>query len=159
MKYTYFYFLSLFFLLSSCDRKEENVLIFKYALETNITEKYVLNTKKNDSIFYFQYRNLKDISSLYDLNYIFGKKQLKLQSKTFLATEENYNSESFKFKIFEIKDSNTVLRTIVFNENYGLLASIGFGENFIFSKDSISPKIKELTFKKIFRSINNLKVQ
>jgi hypothetical protein len=159
MKYTYFYFLSLFFLLSSCDRKEENVLIFKYALETDTCEKYVLNTKKNDSIFYFQYRNLKDTGSLYDLNYIVGKEQLKLQSKTFLATEENYNSESFKFNIFEIKDSNTVLRTLVFNENYGLLASIGFGENFIFSKDSITPKIKELTFKKIFRSINNLKVQ
>jgi len=159
MKYTYFYFLSLFFLVSSCDRKEENVLIFKYALETDTTEKYVLNTKKNDSIFYFQYRNLNDMGSLYDLNYIVDKEQLKLQSKTFLATEENYNSESFKYNIFEIKDSNTVLRTLVFNENYGLLASIGFGENFIFSKDSITPKIKELTFKKIFRSINNLKVQ
>jgi hypothetical protein len=159
MKYTYFYFLSLFFLVSSCDRKEENVLIFKYALETDTTEKYVLNTKKNDSIFYFQYRNLNDTGSLYDLNYIVGKEQLKLQSKTFLATEENYNSERFKYNIFEIKDSNIVLRTLVFNENYGLLASIGFGENFIFSKDSITPKIKELTFKKIFRSINNLKVQ
>jgi hypothetical protein len=159
MKYTYFYFLSLFFLVSSCDRKEENVLIFKYALETDTTEKYVLNIKKNDSIFYFQYRNLNDTGSLYDLNYIVGKEQLKLQSKTFLATEENYNSESFKYNIFEIKDSNIVLRTLVFNENYGLLASIGFGENFIFSKDSITPKIKELTFKKIFRSINNLKVQ
>jgi hypothetical protein len=159
MKYTYFYFLSLFFLVSSCDRKEENVLIFKYALETDTTEKYVLNIKKNDSIFYFQYRNLNDTGSLYDLNYIVGKEQLKLQSKTFLATEENYNSERFKYNIFEIKDSNTVLRTLVFNENYGLLASIGFGENFIFSKDSITPKIKELTFKKIFRSINNLKVQ
>jgi|TARA_B110000977_G_scaffold116802_1_gene150923 hypothetical protein len=159
MKYTYFYFLSLFFLVSSCDRKEENVLIFKYALETDTTEKYVLNIKKNDSIFYFQYRNLNDTGSLYDLNYIVGKEQLKLQSKTFLATEENYNSERFKYNIFEIKDSNIVLRTLVFNENYGLLASIGFGENFIFSKDSITPKIKELTFKKIFRSINNLKVQ
>ena len=159
MKYTYFYFLSLFFLVSSCDRKEENDLIFKYALETDTTEKYVLNIKKNDSIFYFQYRNLNDTGSLYDLNYIVGKEQLKLQSKTFLATEENYNSERFKYNIFEIKDSNIVLRTLVFNENYGLLASIGFGENFIFSKDSITPKIKELTFKKIFRSINNLKVQ
>jgi hypothetical protein len=159
MKYTCFYFLSLFFLLSSCDRKEENILIFKYALETNTAEKYVLNTKKNDSILYFQYRNLKDTRSLYDLNYIVGKEQLKFQTKTFLATEENYNSESFKFNIFEIKDSNTVLRTLVFNENYGLLASIGFGENFIFSKDSLTPRIKELTFKKIFRSINNLKVQ
>jgi hypothetical protein len=145
--------------VSSCDRKEENVLIFKYALETDTTEKYVLNIKKNDSIFYFQYRNLNDTGSLYDLNYIVGKEQLKLQSKTFLATEENYNSERFKYNIFEIKDSNIVLRTLVFNENYGLLASIGFGENFIFSKDSITPKIKELTFKKIFRSINNLKVQ
>jgi len=159
MKYIYFYFLPLFFLLSSCNRKEENTLIFKYALETNTTEKYVLNTKKNDSIFYFQYRNLKDTLSLFDLDYIVGKEQLKLQSKMFLATEENYNSEGFKFNIFEIKESNTVLRTLVFNENYGLLASIGFGENFIFSKDSITPKIKELTFKKIFRSINNLKVQ
>jgi hypothetical protein len=159
MKYTCFYFLSLFFLLSSCDRKEENILIFKYALETNTAEKYVLNTKKNDSILYFQYRNLKDTRSLYDLNYIVSKEQLKLQSKTFLVTQENYNSESFKFNIFEIKDSSTVLRTLVFNENYGLLASIGFGENFIFSKDSITPKTKELTFKKIFRSINNLKVQ
>ena len=159
MKYTYFYFLSLFFLLSSCDGKEENILIFKYALETNTTQKYVLNTKKTDAILYFQYRNLKDTGSLYDLNYIVGKAQLKLQSKTFLATEENYNSENFKFNIFQIKASNTVLRTLVFNENYGLLASIGFGENFIFSKEAITPKIKELTFKKIFRSINNLKVQ
>lgn len=158
MKYMHFYFLVLLSLLSSCGSKEENILIFKYALETNKTEKYVLNTQKNDSIFHFEYRNLNDTLPLFDFKYILDKEQLILKSKTFLSTEENYNSESFKFKIFQINESNAGIRTLVFNENYGLLASIEFGENFIFSKDSITPKIKELTFKKIFRSINNLRV-
>jgi hypothetical protein len=158
MKQVHFYFLALLFLLNSCGSKEENISIFKYALETNKTEKYILNIKKNDAIFHFEYRNLKDSIALFDLNYIEGKEQLILKSETFLSTDENYNSYSFAFKIFQIKESNSSIRTLVFNENYGLLASLGFGENFLFSRDSIAPKIKELTFKKIFRRINSLRV-
>jgi hypothetical protein len=159
MKNPYFYALSLFFLCCSCGSEVENVLTFKYALETNKVEKYLLNTQKNDSIFYYEYRNLNDSLPLYDFDYILDKEQLQLKDKTFLSAKENYNSGSFKFKIFQIKGSNTGIRTLVFNENYGLLASVEFGENFIFSKDSLTPKIKELTFKKIFRSINNLRAE
>jgi hypothetical protein len=159
MKYIHFYFLVILLVLNSCGSKEENTLIFKYALETNITEKYLLNTKKNDSVVYFEYRNLNDTTPLFDFNYIPDKEQLIIKSKTFSYTNENYNLDNLKFKIFQIKESNMVIRTLVFNENYGLLASVAFGENFIFSKDSITPKIKELTFKKIFRSINNLRIE
>jgi hypothetical protein len=159
MKYIYFYFLVALLVLNSCGSKEENILIFKYALETNKTEKYILNTKKNDSIVHFEYRNLNDTIPLFDFNYFPEKEQLIIKSKTLLYTNENYNLDSFKFKIFQIKESDMGIRTLVFNENYGLLASAAFGENFIFSKDSITPKIKELTFKKIFRSINNLGIE
>jgi hypothetical protein len=159
MKYIYFYFLVALLVLNSCGSKEENILIFKYALETKKTEKYILNTKKNDSIVHFEYRNLNDTIPLFDFNYIPDKEQLIIKSKTLLYTNENYNLDSFKFKIFQIKESDMGIRTLVFNENYGLLASVAFGENFIFSKDSITPKIKELTFKKIFRSINNLGIE
>jgi hypothetical protein len=159
MKYIHFYFLVILLVLNSCGSKEENTLIFKYALETNITEKYLLNTKKNDSVVYFEYRNLNDTTPLFDFNYIPDKEQLIIKSKTFSYTNENYNLDNLKFKIFQIKESNMGIRTLVFNENYGLLASVAFGENFIFSKDSITPKIKELTFKKIFRSINNLRIE
>jgi hypothetical protein len=159
MKYIYFYFLVALLVLNSCGSKEENILIFKYALETKKTEKYILNTKKNDSIVHFEYRNLNDTIPLFDFNYIPDKEQLIIKSKTLRYTNENYNLDSFKFKIFQIKESDMGIRTLVFNENYGLLASIAFGENFIFSKDSITPKIKELTFKKIFRSINNLGIE
>jgi hypothetical protein len=153
------YALSLFFLCCSCGSEGENDLTFKYALETNKVEKYLLNTKKNDSIFYYEYRNLNDTLPLYDFDYILDKEQLQLKDKTFLYAKENYNSGSYKFKIFQIKGSNTGMRTLVFNQNYGLLASVEFGANFIFSKDSLTPKIKELTFKKIFRSINNLRAE
>jgi hypothetical protein len=158
MKHIHFYFLALLFLLYSCSSKEKNTLIFKYALETNKTEKYILNIQKKDASYLFEYRNLNDTILLFDFNYIKDKEQLILKSETFLSTAENYDSDSFKFKIFQIKDSTASIRTLVFNENYGLLASLGFGENFIFSKDSIAPRTKELTFKKIFRSINNLRV-
>jgi hypothetical protein len=157
MKYIYFYFLVVLLVLNSCGRKEENTLIFKYALETNKTEKYILNTKKNDSFVHFEYRNFNDTIPLFDFNYITDKEQLIIKTKTFLYTNENF--DSFKFKIFQIKEPNTSIRTLVFNEKYGLLASVAFGENFIFSKDSITPKIKELNFKKIFRSINNLRIE
>lgn len=159
MKYIHFYFLVVLLVLNSCKSKEENILIFKYALETNKTEKYILTTKKKDSLVYFEYRNLNDTIPLFNFNYFSEKEQLVIKSKTFLYTKENYNLDSFKFKIFQIKEPNTGIRTLVFNENYGLLASVEFGENFIFSKDSITPKIKELTFKKIFRSINNLRIE
>tara|TARA_B110000908_G_C10176340_1_gene413415 strand:+ start:602 stop:1081 length:480 start_codon:yes stop_codon:yes gene_type:complete len=159
MKYIYFYFLVALLVLNSCGSKEENTLIFKYALETNKTEKYILNTKKNDSMVHFEYRNLNDTIPLSDFSYIPDKEQLIIKSKTLRYTNENYNLDSFKFKIFQIKESNTGIRTVLFNENYGLAASVGFGENFIFSKDSITPKIKELTFKKIFRSINSLRIE
>ncbi|MFQ3297189.1 MAG: hypothetical protein ACI9JT_001275 [Polaribacter sp.] len=159
MKNVNIYLVLLTFLFTSCREKQQNILVFKYALETNKTEKYILNTQKNDSILYFEYRNLNNRLALYNLNYIVEKAQVKLKSKTFLGAEENYNFDGFKFKIFQIKEPITGIRTLVFNENYGLLASVRYGENFIFLKDSITPKIKELTFKKIFRSINNLKVE
>ena len=159
MKNTYFYALSLFFLCCSCGSEGENDLIYRYALETNKVEKYRLNTQENDAALHYEYRSLNDSLLLYNLSYIIDKEQLQLKAKTFLDAKENYNSGSFKFKIFQIKRSNTDIRTLVFNKNYGLLASLGFGENFIFSKDSLTPKIKELTFKKIFRSINNLRAE
>lgn len=158
MKNTYFYALSLFFLCCSCGSEGENDLIYRYALETNKVEKYRLNTQENDATFQYEYWSLTDSLPLYDLNYVSDKEQLLLKGKTFLDANEAYNSGSFQFKIFQIKRSNTAIRTLVFNKNYGLLASLGFGANFIFSKDSLTPKIKELTFKKIFRSINNIRV-
>ena len=91
MKYIYFYFLVALLVLNSCGSKEENTLIFKYALETNKTEKYILNTKKNDSMVHFEYRNLNDTIPLFDFSYIPDKEQLIIKFKTLRYTNENYN--------------------------------------------------------------------
>jgi hypothetical protein len=157
MKFIYFLLLNLCF--CSCVNDGNNIPVYKYALETIKVENYILNTKNFDSILYFAYENTKDSIVGYDLNFEVQNKQLELESRIFLPTVENYLDDGYNFKIYQRKDVDNDIRTLVFDQNYGLLASLRFGENFIFSKDSLSAQIKELTFKKIFRSVNNIKIE
>jgi hypothetical protein len=61
--------------------------------------------------------------------------------------------------MYQEKAPEGTVVTLVFNEEYGLLASLGFGQNFIFSKEEMAPKIEEYNFKRLFRSLNNIKTE
>ncbi|MFL3660571.1 MAG: hypothetical protein ACI6PN_02355 [Polaribacter sp.] len=159
MKYVYFYYLGLTLLLFSCTSKETDVAVFKYSLEGVAVESYLLNTAGNDSLMLFSYQNLKDSIPFSDVSYAYHTQELRFRGSTFSSTGTEYEFENLVFTMYQEKTSNANLVTLVFNENYGLLASLGFGENFIFSKELMIPKIKEYNFKRLFRSLNNIIIE
>ena len=159
MKYVHFYYLGLTLLLLSCTSKEIDVAVFKYSLEGVAVESNLLNTVRNDSLMLFSYQNLKDSIPFNNVSYAYHTQELSYRGSTFSSTGTEYEFENLVFTMYQEKTSNANLITLVFNENYGLLASLGFGENFIFSKELMIPKIKEYNFKRLFRSLNNIIIE
>lgn len=159
MKYVHFYYLGLTLLMFSCANKKNDVALFKYSLETSTVETYLLNTENNDSLMLFRYQNLKDSIPNSRVSYAYSNQELRSRGRTFLSTGTQYEFENLVFTIYQEKTSNANLITLVFNEKYGLLASLGFGKHFIFSKEPMIPKIKEYNFKRIFRSLNNIRIE
>ena len=142
-------------LMVSCTEKERNIPVFVYALEKNEVEKYVLKIHRDKTIINFEYLNLKDSTNKLDFKYVIKKELLKSNFETFFPTNKTYNSKSLKFDMFRTKESK---KTLFFNKNYGLLASLGLGENFILLKDSISLNTKELIFKELFLELNKINI-
>lgn len=159
MRYVHFYCLGIALLLLSCAGREVDVPVFKYSLETSNVANYILNTQSTDSLLLFDYAGLKDSVAPYEINYVSDNHVLISKGRTFSSTGVKYDFENLVFTMYQEKTPNGNLVTLVFNEKYGLLASLGFGENFIFSKELMIPKIKEYNFKRIFRSINNIRIE
>jgi hypothetical protein len=51
----------------SCSKKQQDVPVFKYALEQKDSEYYVLNSELNNGVVVFKYVNAKDILQNLDL--------------------------------------------------------------------------------------------
>lgn len=142
-------------LMVSCAEKERNIPVFVYALEKNEVENYVLSIQSDKTIINFEYLNLKDSTNKLDLKFVIKEELLKSNFETFFPTNKTYNSNRLEFDMFRTNDSK---KRLFFNKNYGLLASLGLGENFILLKDSISSNTKELIFKELFLELNKINI-
>lgn len=144
------------FLLFSCAQEEQNNVIFGYSLQNNEMQKLKLNRIQKNNMTYFEYINSKD--SIKDLKVIFNpeKDLLRTDMDTFYVTKNKYTSEVLEFKMYQTKQNKSHNRTLVFNETYGLLASLAYGAEFIFLKDSVSSNDRTIIFKEIFLDLNKI---
>ena len=147
-------FLALIFSVISCDKKEENVPVFLYNIKSDFPENYMLNSENQNSFIQFIYSTKADAVPKIDIKYVKEQNLLLLRSDTLFQIKSTFKPRNTEFKMYQTKQKRSHITTYVFNEEYGLFASLGFKSHQLFLKDSISAIEKETIFKGIFIELN-----
>ena len=148
----------LFGTLFSCNQKEliseklyvhqfvSNELVYRHSL--------VLTIEPKDSVINYSYLakdSQKNISFSYHVN-----KDVLMVDDTFIPTNKKFLLNDKEYKIYSGLEfsSTSNPRFILFKKEYGILANVAYGADFIFMKDSIIG-IRDLNiFNKILSKIN-----
>jgi hypothetical protein len=159
MKNVKFYLLIVMFVVFSCESEQKNILVFSYSLQNDSIQKLKLNTNKKGTLKIFRYQYSQDSIKSIDLKYNLDRDFLITNMDTFLVQKNTYKSKSLEFKMYQTKEVTSHNRTLVFNESYGLLASLAVGSDFIFLKDSLANKDRNIIFKEIFLNLNKVNIE
>jgi len=151
------YLLCCAILFFSCSKKQQDIPVYKYALEQKYSEYYVLNSYLKNGIAVFKYANTNDVLQNLDLKFNIEKESLNLNQETHTLTLKTYSSASLEFKMYQKKDVKNNISTLVFNKDYGLLASFSAKANFVLLKDTVTALEKEVFFKELFINLNKIK--
>ena len=154
-----FVFFVLTFILISCDKNNEELPVFVYNMKSDYPENYILNAKKEKSSIHFVYSTKADAKPKIDIKYLKEKQLLVLGSDTLFPIKSIFKPRNTEFKMYQTKQKRSHIRTYVFNEEYGLFASLGFKLHQLFLKDSINAIQKETIFKGIFIELNKTYLQ
>ena len=148
--------------LFSCDQKEliseklyvhqfvSNELVYRHSL--------VLTIEPKDSVIDYTYlakdtikNTVNDLRFRYHIN-----KDVLMVDETFIPTNKKFLLKDKEFKIYSYSENNSTSypRFILFRKEYGIMANVAYGADFIFMKDSII-RIRDLNiFDKIISKIN-----
>ena len=148
--------------LFSCNQKEliseklyvhqfvSNELVYRHSL--------LLNIKDKDSVIDYTYlakdtikNTVNDLRFRYHIN-----KDVLMVDDTFIPTNKKFLLNDKEYKIYSGLEfsSTSNPRFILFRKEYGILANVAYGADFIFMKDSIIG-IRDLNiFNKILSKIN-----
>jgi|GEM_PF-1228150 len=140
----------------SCDKKQPEIPIFVQSLNADTISVLSLTIKDQDAILNFEYLTSQDSIKSIFLNYNKEKDILVSELDTFLSANEEYSFNGSEFKMYESKKIKKNSRTLFFNTDYGLLANIEFGQDYLLLKDSIKNEERNIIFKDLFLKINTI---
>ncbi|QTD37772.1 hypothetical protein JL193_00205 [Polaribacter batillariae] len=143
-------------LIFSCKRKQVDIPIFSYSILNDSVKNFKLNVNEKEPIIHYEYFHQKDTIKRLFFKYNSDKDLLISNLDTFYFNKKTYNSKSLQFKFYQKKEINSHKRFLVFNKNYGLLANLAYGSDYLFLKDSISEMDKKLLFKALFYDLNKI---
>ena len=158
MKKIAFFIVLVSLFIFSCSRKENNVSIFVHSLDRDSVQNMFLNIDKKASIYSFDYIHPKDTIKNLSLKYDLKKEVLMYDLDTFFSMKNTFNSKSYSFKMYQTKEIKSHKRTVVFNTDYGLFATLAYGADFLFLKDSISKSDSNIIFKGIILELNKINI-
>tara|TARA_B110000091_G_scaffold180226_1_gene196938 strand:- start:1488 stop:1967 length:480 start_codon:yes stop_codon:yes gene_type:complete len=158
MKKIAFYSVLASLLVFSCSRKENNVSIFVYSLDKDSVKNMFLDIDKKGLVYSFDYSQTKDSINNLSLRYNPKKEVLIYDLDTFFSIKNAFNSKSYEFKMYQTKEIKSHKRTLVFNTDYGLFATLAYGADFLFLKDSISKSDSNIIFKGIILELNKINI-
>lgn len=159
MKNKIFALLVFFITIYSCGNRNTSETIFLHSLQNDKIEKLSFTKIKNEALIEYNYTNDKDSIKNIFLKYDSNKNVLISDLDTFLITNKIFKTKKVNFGMYqsrEIKSHNT---TFVFNEDYGLFATLGYGANFLFLKDSTSAIQREIIYKQLFLNLNEISIE
>ena len=158
MKKIAFYSVLASLFVFSCSRKENNVSIFVYSLDKDPVKNMFLDINKKGLVYSFDYSQTKDSINNLSLRYKPKKELLIYDLDTFFSIKNAFNSKSHEFKMYQTKEIKSHKKTLVFNTDYGLFATLAFGADFLFLKDSISKNDSNIIFKGIILELNKINI-
>lgn len=150
--------LGLLFILYSCNQKEivlEKLYVHQ-SVSNELTYKHslLLNIEDKDSVIDYTYLAKDSIKNLRFRYHV--KKDILLVNNVFIPTNKKFLLKDKEFKIYSYSENNSTShpRFILFRKEYGIMANVAYGADFIFMKDSII-RIRDLNiFDKIISKIN-----
>ena len=144
--------------LFSCNQKEliSEKLYVHQPISNELTYKHslLLNIEDKDSVIDYTYLAKDSVKNLRFRYHV--KKDILLLNNVFIPTNKKFLLKDKEFKIYSDSENNSTShpRFILFRKEYGIMANVAYGADFIFMKDSII-KIKDLNiFNKIISKIN-----
>ena len=132
--------------------------IFVHSLDRDSVQNMFLNIDKKASIYSFDYSHPKDTIKNLSLKYDLKKEVLIYDLDTFFSIKNTFNSKSYAFKMYQTKEIKSHKSTLVFNTDYGLFATLAYGADFLFLKDSISKSDSNIIFKGIILELNKINI-
>ena len=155
MKNKFFFVLVTIFFLTSC--QENNIPIYGHVLGKEKAQNLELQIKKTDTNIHFDYVQKNDSLKNINLKYYPKEEIITADLDTFKKINNSYKTKNIDFEMYQGKKTKNGNKTFVFNEDYGLFATLGFESDCLFLKDSmISFNVKEFTFKDLYVSLNNI---
>ena len=159
MKNVFFSCLTFLLLLFSCDNKSETNLIYHLALQNDKVEYLTSNIEEKDNLVNYTYIHSKDSIKNIFLKYDSNKNVLISDLDTFFISNKSFKTKNVIFGMYQKKEIKSHNTTLVFNKDYGLFATLGYGANFLFLKDSISASQKEIIYKQLFLNLNKINIE
>ncbi len=154
MKSVIYYLFLLIFLLTCCEENEQNINLYCFELGNNKTQNVRLNINRTDTKSHFEYIFKSDSLKNIRIHYLYKEDAIIVNLDTLYKITNNYKSNTLDYKMYQINKYNNVTKTFVFNEDFGLLASLGAGLDRVFLEDSISRNTKEFIFKELYINLN-----
>ena len=159
MKKVVLYIVLISLIIISCKREEINTPIIVYSINKDTPECYILNSKHESEFINFKYVSSENSNLSLEFKYDLDKDYLLMASDTLYSIKSVYKPKDVEFKMYQIRQKRSHIRTLVFNEEYGLLASLSFKSHKLFLKDSISFLEKETIFKELFLQLNKINIE
>jgi hypothetical protein len=154
MKNSIYSFFFVTFLLASCTGNYQNIPIFGYELGNRKIQKLNLNIRTTDNVVNFEYLQKNDSLKNINLKYDVQKDFIAIALDTFNKIQNTYKLKTVTYEMYQLKKDKNNIRTLVFNADYGLLASLGIDADRAFLEDSISANTKEFLFKELYINLN-----
>ena len=135
-------------LFLSCKEKSLNIessTVYGTSIFSGNYQKYKLEIKKTDSLDSYNYHHQENF--LGNLFIRYNEKDDYINSKFGKFTVENKSKSyrGFTFKYYSTKTNGPQTSIIVFNKEYGIIATSTYGARFLFLKDSLPvAKTKEI---------------
>jgi hypothetical protein len=143
----------------SCGNNNTSETIFLHSLQNDKIEKLSFTKIKNEALIEYNYTNDKDSIKNIFLKYDSNKNVLISDLDTFLITNKIFKTKKVNFGMYQSREIKSHYRTFVFNEDYGLFATLGYGANFLFLKDSTSAIQREIIYKQLFLNLNEISIE
>lgn len=156
MKIKNLFAIALFAICFSCKEKPLDITskkVYGFSLASNNFQKYELKKVITDSVMQYNYHHNKNKNGNLFVNYDKKANLIKGKFGTFIKEDYSYNYRGFTFDFYNTRKKGMKSSTILFNKDYGILATQTYGVSFLFLKDSLSVKKNKELFDNISASL------
>ena len=140
----------------SCGLSNQKSKMYVYAFATYKSEPYTFLKQNTKAGLSYAYKHQADSIKDFYLTYAKSKDFLIDGLDTLYFTSKYYKTSDVTFKAYQKKVIQSHNRILIFEKDYGILANLAFGANYLFTKDSLPSLQNEEILKQIMLALNKI---